>query len=116
MTLKKVVLPAPLGPISAVIEPSRTPRVARSTARMPPKRLTTPSASKIVPLPRTGAGALAVGAGSVTEDHLLSLPERTLGPEGHQADEHETDDDEPQGGDLRLGERQLEKAQSLEHR
>ena len=36
--LKAVVLPAPLGPIRAVIEPRRTAKLAPSTARRPPKR------------------------------------------------------------------------------
>src|SRR5215211_7487503 len=116
MTLKKVVLPAPFGPISAVIEPSLTPRLARSTARMPPKRFSTPSASKIVPFPRLGARALTADPASFTEDHLLPLPERTLGPERHQPDEHEADDYESKRRDPGLGERQLEGLRFLEDR
>ena len=81
--LKKVVLPAPLGPIRAVIEPWLTSIVAPSTAWMPPKLFSIPSASKI--------------GVSVTEDHLLALAEDALRPEGHQSDQEEADEDEPQG-------------------
>src|SRR5829696_9014270 len=108
MTLKKVVLPAPFGPISAVIDPSRIERLARFTARIPPKRLITPSASKI----RPSAGA---PRGSFTEHHLLAPAEEPLRAEGHQPDEDEADDDEAQRSDSRLRERQLDEAQSLEH-
>ena len=41
-----VVLPAPFGPMRPTISPSRTVRVASSTARMPPKRFTTPSSRR----------------------------------------------------------------------
>src|SRR5215207_4216685 len=109
MTLKKVVLPAPLGPISAVIERSRTDSVARSTARIPPKRLTTPSASKI------GGPAAAAPLGSITEDHLLTLAEDSLGAEGHQPDQDQPDDDEAQRGDPRLGQRQVDEPQPFEN-
>ena len=40
MTLKSVVLPAPLGPTSPVIEPSGMVSDSRSTARKPPKAIT----------------------------------------------------------------------------
>ena len=45
MQLKQVVLPAPLGPISPLIEPRSTSNVAPSTATWPPKRLTRPETS-----------------------------------------------------------------------
>src|SRR3954466_6828948 len=41
--LNTVVLPEPLGPISAVIEPRGTSNEQPSTARRPPKRLASPS-------------------------------------------------------------------------
>src|SRR5687768_379766 len=116
MTLKKVVFPAPFGPISAVIEPSFTLIVAPSTARMPPNRLTTSSATKITPSRSARASEAGATAVSVTEHHLLPLPERALGPERHQQDEDQPDDHEPQGRDAGLRNRQLEEPQALEQR
>src|SRR5215211_3687056 len=116
MRLKNVVLPAPLGPISAVIEPSPTCIVAPSTARMPPKRLTTPSAWKIALRPPEGTGvvAVAVAGASFTEDHLLLLAEHALRPERHQQDQRQAQDHEPQGCDLHVGYGQLDEAQPLQ--
>src|ERR687895_1159339 len=87
MTLKSVVLPAPFGPINAVIDARRTSSVAPSTAWMPPKDLKTPSTSRIRP-------------SSVTEHHLPALAEHALRPEGHQQDQQQPDEDEPQRRDL----------------
>src|SRR5487761_2130774 len=42
MTLNRVVLPAPLGPITEAISPARTSRSTLSRATTPPKRLPTP--------------------------------------------------------------------------
>src|SRR5918996_4883777 len=103
MTLKSVVLPAPLGPIRAVIEPAPTPKVAPSTARMPPKRLTTPSTSSSAPL-----------CDSVAKHHLLALAEQPLRPERHQQDQHRSDDREAQGRRLLLADRELDVAGALE--
>src|SRR5579872_4058592 len=50
---KSVVLPAPLGPISAVMLPSRTVRLASATAVRPPKRLVMPATSSMAGQPRT---------------------------------------------------------------
>src|SRR5215471_5930793 len=50
MRWKLVVLPAPFGPISATVSPSRTEKLRPCTARRPPKRLlrlVTTSASAI---------------------------------------------------------------------
>src|SRR5690606_35833671 len=101
MTLNSVVLPAPLGPISAVIDPRRTRRLAPAIAYTPPKRLTTPSTSRM-------------GSPSVTQHHLLPLAEDALRPEGHEQDQRDADDHEPQGGDLLGGERQIEEARQLQ--
>src|SRR5581483_3278737 len=109
MTLKNVVLPAPLGPIRAVIEPSSTSQVAPSTARMPANRLTTPSARKMHPL----------APPSFTEHHLLALAEDALGPEGHDQDERHAEDGEAKRGDADVGEgrvRQIEVERGLEDR
>src|SRR5207247_1625533 len=89
MTLNRVVLPAPFGPISAVIDPSLTSRVAPSTARMPPNRLTTCSASRIGrPLPKPA---------SITKHHLLPLAKDSLRAECHEENQDDADDDEPKG-------------------
>src|SRR3712207_841705 len=105
--LKSVVLPAPLGPISAVIEPRRTSSVAPSTALTPPKRLTTSSTSRM----RSPAGAAAA---SVTEHHLLALAEDALRPERHEEDEHEPDDHEAQRRDLLGRQRQVQEPRRLQ--
>jgi hypothetical protein len=43
IALKAVVLPAPLGPISAQISPWRTPKLTSSSAVTPPNRTVRPS-------------------------------------------------------------------------
>src|SRR5918992_4202620 len=97
-----MVLPAPFGPIRAVIEPSATSSVAPSTARIPPKRLTTSRASKIGP-PLLRACAVDPAAGpSVTKHHLLALAEHPLWPEGHQQDQNQADDREAKRDLIRL--------------
>ena len=53
-TLKRVVLPAPFGPMSPVIEPSAIDSEAPSTARNPPKRLWR-SRTSIIDSPSAGA-------------------------------------------------------------
>src|SRR5918999_3261025 len=78
ITLKRVVFPAPFGPISAVIEFGATSRAAPSSAATPPKCFTTPSTSRIGPL---------------LKDHLLALAEDALRAERHQSDEDEPNDD-----------------------
>ena len=55
MTLNRVVLPAPLGPISPVMAPSRISRLAPLTARTPPKCLYTSTARIIADPPVGGA-------------------------------------------------------------
>src|SRR5262245_5957605 len=61
MIEKSVVLPAPLGPISAVMQPSRAARDAPLTANSPPKRQVTRSTtSKGSAMPRLPAGGCAV--------------------------------------------------------
>src|SRR5262245_629972 len=57
MIENSVVLPAPLGPISAVMPPSAAARDARSTASRPPKRqLTRSTTSKGSAMPRLPGG------------------------------------------------------------
>ena len=45
--LKKVVLPAPLGPISPMISPRLTRKFTESTAVRPPNRMVTFSATRM---------------------------------------------------------------------
>ncbi len=61
--LKAVVLPAPLGPISACSVRSRTENVTPSTALMPPKCFTIPSALSTGPS-RCDAGFRKSGSGA----------------------------------------------------
>jgi len=65
-TLKSVVLPAPLGPMTDRSSPRPTPNEAPSTAARPPKNFVTPSTSSSGrPWSRvTGASAAADGVGA----------------------------------------------------
>src|SRR5579859_6484983 len=74
--LNSVVLPAPFGPISAVIDPRSTSKVAPSTALRPPKLLTRSRTAKI---------------GSATEHHLLALTENALGSQNHHENQYQAD-------------------------
>src|SRR6185437_14852745 len=56
MTLNRVVLPAPFGPISPVTEPGPTVRLTSDRAATPPKRTATPVTS------RMGPGASTTGS------------------------------------------------------
>src|ERR671931_9217 len=112
-TLKKVVFPAPLGPIRAVIDPSRTSSVAPLTARTPPKRLTTASvSSSTLPFLRAPSPLTST---SLTEDHLLALAEHPLGPERHQQDQKQARDEEAERRDLGLVEPEPDEAGALQH-
>src|SRR5262245_7621622 len=90
-TLKRVVLPAPFGPISAVIVCGMTRRSSTDTATSPPKRRTTCSTSRI---------ASFDGAASLTEHHLAPRAEYALRSEDHEQHDHESDQHEPDGPDL----------------
>src|SRR5215472_5883522 len=61
MTLSTEVLPAPLGPIKAVIDPSSTPKLRLSMARTPPNDSVN---SSIVSIPHPSLAALARSAGT----------------------------------------------------
>src|SRR5262245_21208768 len=78
-TLNGVVLPAPLGPMSAVTVAALTSNPAPSTACRPPKRRRTSSISS--------------RARSGIEAELLLLPQDALGPEGHEGHDDQPDDD-----------------------
>src|SRR5262245_2838824 len=91
--LKNVVLPAPLGPISAVIAPRCTSTWSTLTATRPPKWRVTPSATTIgsgFPTPglcSTSANSPFVaepGLSTGIERQLPSVAENALRPEDHQ--------------------------------
>src|SRR6185369_255738 len=79
MIENKVVLPAPLGPISATISPGMTWALTLSTARRPPKLLQTPltvnSGSAIATSPRLEASPRDAG--------------KAVGQEQHHDDQHD---------------------------
>src|SRR5688572_15382400 len=117
MRLKNVVLPAPLGPINAVIEPRWTSTLSTSTAVMPPKFLRTPTAVRIgsgfaAPgLRGTSASAAratravsdspAMAARSASiERHLPTVAEDALRAERHQQHEQQAHDHEHDRADL----------------
>src|SRR5215207_352629 len=114
--LKNVVLPAPLGPINAVIEPRCTSTRSTSTAVIPPKLRRTPTALRI------GSGLCTPGSGATSESawrairavsesdgasdsasiegQLPAVAEQTLRPERHQRDQHRTHEHEHHLTDL----------------
>src|SRR5436309_12378210 len=80
---------------------------------MPPNRLTTPSVSRIG-RPRS----VAVSAGSLTQHHLLALPEHPLRPQSNHQDQDDAHDRETEGRDPGLRERwvrQPDESGPLEH-
>src|SRR6266567_3625783 len=83
--LKRVLLPAPLGPIRAWMLPSSTARSTRSTATRPPKRMVTLSSSRIA--------MLIPGAGRVPPDGAQQEPGEV--DPAHQADEQGAVDQHP---------------------
>src|SRR5690606_13687281 len=126
--LNRVVFPAPLGPISAVMAPRGISRWSTSTATRPPKRRSTPSAMRIGstfatpgaagPLarpvdlarrtPPAGVAGAAVGSAvlSVDKGHLPLVSEDALRPVDHQQHERDPDQGESDGSGLEVGDRQ----------
>src|SRR3954452_4861627 len=107
--LKNVVLPAPFGPISAVMMPRWTSRWLTSTAVMPPNCRTMWSTSRIesgLPAPgsastpdmssrRTaGSASDAVVVVSDIEPQLPLVTQDALGSEDHQQHQRDADHDE----------------------
>src|SRR3546814_1836103 len=91
--LSKVVLPAPLGPITQWTSPARTARLTPSTAMRPPKRLVNPSVrsatSAIAPLRRAG--------GTDGRWHILRLhgpPVASSEQSRHAMRQQQNDDDD----------------------
>jgi len=72
MQLKSVDLPAPLGPMSPVIEPASTSRLAPSTARTPSNARTTSRTCRL----------------ALTRAHLFALAQDPLRPQQYEPDDH----------------------------
>src|SRR5688572_24881954 len=125
MRLKKVVLPAPLGPINAVIEPRWTSPRSTSTAVMPPKFRRTPMAVRIGSgFDAPGSGGTSASAARATravsdipftagrstdiERHLLAIAEEALWAERHEHHEQHAHHHEDDRSDLgRVDERRV---------
>src|SRR6476661_8772191 len=87
MTLKRVVLPAPLGPMMPRISPGAARRLTSFTAVSPPKRLVTASSS------------------SIASHRAQPLPDpanQALGHEAHDHDEQAAEDDQLDPDEPRL--------------
>src|SRR5262245_61810726 len=109
--LKNVVLPAPLGPMRAVIEPRWTSRWATSTAVRPPNRRMTPSATRIgsglgtpgspgSPSKAASAAAFFDVVSACIERDLPLVTEDTLRPEDEKQHEAQPHEHEPHRADL----------------
>src|SRR5580704_8839961 len=88
----KVVLPAPFGPIRAVMRPASTSSETLSTASNPPKRLLTPST-------RSRGSAMGLFRlqgirGGETLPHLAKQAGNTAGRKSHDQDKNAAIDDE----------------------
>src|SRR5215211_474835 len=104
-TLNRVVLPAPFGPMRAMIRPSGTSRCSTSVARRPPNERRTCSATRIgsvtpagpvsaVMLVSRASPSTSVTSG-LLDQRLGAAAEQPLRPEDHQQHEHEPDEREP---------------------
>ena len=85
MIANRVVLPAPFGPISAVMRPAAAANDALSTASRPPKRLETFSTRS------RGSATAALRNALVLENRLAQIGEDAgdaARREGHDDDEH----------------------------
>src|SRR5258708_38466989 len=92
MIANKVVLPAPFGPIRAVMRPDSTLSETLSTASNPPKRLLTPST-------RSSGSAMGLFRlqrfhGGKTLPDLAKQPGNTARGESHDQDKNAAIDDE----------------------
>ena len=116
--LKKVVFPAPLGPMRPTISPSCTFMLTSSTAVRPPKRIVTPLASRTIFVPtscgvRWGSVMVTSPLEVLCLDELaeflvvlveLDLPalagNEALGTEPHHDDEQQAEHQQPVVVDL----------------
>src|SRR5436305_8109210 len=94
MRLKLVVLPAPLGPISATVSPSRTEKLRSWTARRPPNRLLRLRMTSASAIERHFFCARRIGIG----DALIQLGEKSDQP-ARPPQDHD-DQDETVNGQL----------------
>src|SRR3989338_5133396 len=86
-TLKKVVLPAPLGPMMEAMCPSSSSKSSESSAVSPPNRFVTPLASRMAAISALGEGR------PVTQLAVPALDRQdALGTEDHHEDQDETED------------------------
>src|SRR4051812_9648622 len=104
--LNSVVLPAPFGPISAVIAPRCTSMWSTSTATRPPNVRFTPSTTRIGSgLATPGSGATpsvheVVRASEVTDRHLSPVADDPLWSVDHEEHDRYAHDDEAQRAHL----------------
>src|SRR5262245_33601774 len=94
MMENSVVLPAPLGPISAVIRPASTASETLSTARRPPKRLNTRSTRS------SAMGALQERAPQTrkTRTQIGQQAHDPVRGKGHDQNQHAAVDDKVEAG------------------
>src|SRR3954471_11563163 len=116
MSLKRVLLPAPFGPITARISPSSTSKLTSLTASRPPKRLvrswTRSRLTASALLPAEGEAQDSVGEEQHDGDHQAAVEQRLVLLEGAQQLER---DAEQEGADDRP-EHEVEAAQeAVEH-
>src|SRR4051812_17240552 len=110
MRANRVVLPAPLGPISAVMRPGSAASETLSTARKPPKRLLTPST-------RTSSSAMGGLRRYAVDEAPARRAEKThhaIGGERHHQDQDTAVDDEVEAGRV-AGDELGDLAQRLDH-
>src|SRR6266849_566361 len=100
MQLNIVVLPAPLGPMSANTSPSSTSKLTLSTATRPPKRLVTPLTRRMA----DKSGLQLAGRG---QRFVLLVPELLLADLARQqalrAQQHDPDEDQAEDDVLAPG-------------
>src|SRR3972149_7819470 len=97
-TLKKVVLPAPLGPMIEAMWPSSSSKSSESSAVSPPNRFVTPLASRMTVMSVLGTHRRVA---------QLAVPalgrQEALGAEDHHQDQDEAEDHGRVLGRLGLG-------------
>src|SRR5690349_6401526 len=100
MMANSVVLPAPFGPISAVMRPAGAANEAWSTASRPPKRFETPSTRSS----GSGTGRLRCRSGAARPPPPSPQVGQEAGDaarrEGDDEDEHAAIDDEVEAGGI----------------
>src|SRR4030043_2376392 len=110
--LKKVVLPAPLGPMRATISPSRTWRSTALRARRPPKFIVIPFTSRTLCISR-----LRWFAAVLPRAELVDPPDvrhDPLRPENHHQDHRRSEQEHPvvaEGPEVFRGQDQDERPQ-----